>query len=533
MTIHAADLAHILLLFTAAAGLTVAVGWAGLPSLAQGAFVGLGAYTTAVAVTRYHADPVTAAAAGTAAAAAAGLFVGLAAARLRTPFVALGTWLAAWAFSLAVGAFPALTGGARGLVLPPPQLHAEALARTIGLGDPALLAVSAAAAALAALLVVALRPRLHPVLALARDDPAAAAAAGIPVARSRVIALVVSALLAGLAGSLLVLTVRVADPTEYGPLLSVELLLVVLVGGADRLAGAAAGLVVLALARPLAHAVTDSPAIEPAVTGGILLAAIALGGRGLVPRRSPRPRPGPTTTTTPAAPPHVTWPGARLEARQVTVHFGAVRALDGVDLTVQPGTCHAVVGPNGSGKTTLLRVLAGTVEPQQGRVVLDGHDITAEPAAARRRRGLARTLQRPPASSAETVATAVLAGAEPARATGPLHAALRTPGARRDHQQAQNRARHAIALAGLDPTQRLDTLDNAERRLLQLAQALAGGARVLLLDEPSTGMAEAERDRLRDVLARLKDQGLTLVLVEHNARLVADLADATTTLTAL
>jgi branched-chain amino acid transport system permease protein len=516
---------HQLLLFVAAAGLTIAVGWGGLPTLAQGAFVGLGAYGTAIAATRYHADPITAVAAGIAAATVAGAALAWATARLTKPFIALATWLAAWAFALAVNAFPNLTGGARGLVLPPARVHVRALAATYTLSNTGLLLAAMAAAGLAVAAVAVLRPRLHPALALARDDHGAATAAGVPVDRLRLAALTLSAAFGGLAGALLVLHARVADPTAYGPLLSVELFLVVLVGGADRLSGAAAGLVVLAAVDPLARLAADltgtrALVLEPAIAGAVLLVVVALVPHGLVPRRH---RPEPVTDQPPPF-----FDGAALAATDIAVAFGGIQALDGVSLDVAAGACHAVIGPNGSGKTTLLRVLAGTVEPDRGTVRLGGYQA---PAADRRRLGLARTLQRPLATTTLTVLDAVLAGTEPARRTGAVRALLATPHARADQRRARGRAHQAMRLVGLGdgPVTRLD---GAERRLLQLAQALAGGARVLLLDEPSAGMADAEQDRLAHVLQTLAEAGLTLVVVEHNLRLVGGLAQRVTVLDA-
>jgi branched-chain amino acid transport system permease protein len=528
-------LADALPLFVAAAGLTIAVGWAGLPSLGQGGFVGLGAYATAIAMTRYHADPLTAVVVAIALTTAAGAVVALAVARLRPPFVAVGTWLAAWSFTLAVAAFPALTGGTRGLVLPQAQIHSTALAATIRLTDRVLLQAAALAAAATVAVVLALRPRLHPALALIRADPGTAAAAGVDVARRRIAALTASALLAGVAGALLVLSTGVAEPSAYGPLLSVELFLVVLIGGADRLAGAALGLTALAAIDPLARllaraAGTDSFTVEPAVTGALLLAAVAVGGRGLA-ARLPTRRSNPALTP---APEPLHFDGARLTVTDVAVAFGGVQALDGLSLTVEPGTCHALVGANGSGKTTLLRVLAGTATPDRGRIELDGRNLTDLPPRKRRGHGLARTLQRPLRTDPQlTTLDAALAGTEPVRTTGLIRAALATPQARADQARARAAANHALQLVGLDHDSHrpVASLNGAERGLLQIAQALAGGARVLLLDEPSAGMAGPEGQALQRLLARLRDAGLTLLVVEHNASLVAALADRVTNLT--
>jgi branched-chain amino acid transport system permease protein len=519
-----ADAANAVLLFVAAAGLVVAVGWAGMPSLGQGGFVGLGAYGTAIAQTRYHLDPLAAVATGVLVASAAGFVMGVAVARLRAPFVALGTWLGAWAVALAVAAFPALTGGARGLVLPPARIHVRSLGTTVRLTDAVLYEAAVVLALLTIGAVTVLRRRVSPVLAVVREDAPAAAAAGVDVARWRAGALAFSAVAGGAAGSLLALVAGVADPTSYGPLLSVKLFLVVLVGGATRVLGAAVGLAVLALIGPIAHAVGgNAHAVEPAVTGVLLLVVVVVGGVRW-PRRARVGGPPPSVA--------LTWDGATLDATGLRVHFGGVHALDGVSIAVEAGSCHAIVGPNGSGKTTLLRVLAGVVAPDSGEVRIDGADVTHLPALARRRLGLARTLQRSLRPSDLTAFDVVLAGTEPRRRTGWWRALVRTPGAGREQAEAEGRAGAALALVGLDerfdvPVQRLH---GAEQRLVQIAQALAGGARVLLLDEPSAGLGQAEEATLQRILGALRDNGLTVVVVEHNARLVAALADRVTEL---
>ncbi|MDQ1446185.1 MAG: branched-chain amino acid transport system ATP-binding protein livM [Acidimicrobiaceae bacterium] len=507
-----ADAATALLLFSAAAGLTIPVGWAGLPSLGQGAFVGLGAFTVAVAETRWHADPLTAFALAVVIAAAAGLITGRAVAKLRPPFAALATWLASWAFSLAVLAGPGLTGGARGLVLARQTIDVGALGATVRLTDLVLYDAALLLAVVVVVVVGRARDRARPPLALAREDPAAASAARVPVARLRTGALAGSAAIAGAAGALMPMVAGVADPTSYGPVLSLKLFLVVVVGGAESLLGAAAGLVVLGVIGPVARVLATpagarSVVLEPLVTGVLLVVVVALGRGGLVRLRPTRSEGGEPAGRSEPAP----WlpQGLPVDATDVVVDYGGVRALNGVDLSVGAGTCHALVGANGSGKTTLLRVLA-------------------------RRDGVGRTLQRPLRVDGLTVVDVVRAGREPARTTGVVRAVLSTPRARTDQAAADLVVAHALDLVGLSghADDVVSALHGADRRRLQLAVALAAEPGVLLLDEPAAGLALAEVADLRQTLARLRDGGLTLVVVEHNMRLVTTLADRMTVLDA-
>jgi ABC-type branched-subunit amino acid transport system ATPase component/ABC-type branched-subunit amino acid transport system permease subunit len=494
------DLAGALVLFVAAAGLTVVVGWGGMPSLGQGGFVGLGAYTLAVVE-----DPLPGLALAVVVGAAAGLLVGLAVARLRRPFVALATWLAAWAVALAVLAFPDVTGGARGKVLPTPTIDFAALGTTIRLTDIVLYDAALLLAVVVVLAITRARGRSYAALAFARDDPGAAAVARVPVARVRAGAMAASGAIAGAAGALMALLAGVADPTTYGPALSLKLFLVVIVGGAESLLGAAVGLVVLGVIGPLADLLasplgTRSVTVEPLITGVLVVAVVVLGRAGLVPRPLFRKSTAPVAVD-------FRWGGAELVARDVVVAYGGVTALDRVDITVDAGRCHALVGPNGSGKTTLLRVLA-----QQDDV--------------------ARTLQRSLHVTDLTAFEVVLAGTESRRTTGALRAVLATPQARAEQAEAEALAHACLAAVGLAGGGPVAARNNADRRLLQVALALAARPRALLLDEPSAGMAGTEVVALRTVLAGLRDRGLTLLVVEHNLRLVAELADRTTELDA-
>ncbi|MFM9595374.1 ABC transporter permease subunit [Streptomyces scabiei] len=223
-----------------------------------------------------------------------------------------------------------------------------------------------------------------------------------------------------------------------------------------------------------------------------------------------------TAAGTAAEPPQ---PGARrgvpssavaLEARRLRVGYGGFVALDGVDLDVLPGRVGAVVGPNGAGKSTLFHCLAGTVRPGQGRVRLGGRDITRLPAHARTRLGIARTFQQLAVFPSLTVAENVRVGAEQGR--------VADPGA----------VERALRLFGLDGTVRTAPaagLPTGTLRRVELARALAGSPRVLLLDEPAAGLDTAEVAALTRVLRALADDGTALLVVEHDLDLVADLAD--------
>ncbi|MFD4551787.1 ATP-binding cassette domain-containing protein [Streptomyces sp. NPDC058466] len=206
-------------------------------------------------------------------------------------------------------------------------------------------------------------------------------------------------------------------------------------------------------------------------------------------------------------------PGARrtqpLTARRLRVAYGGFVALDGVSLDVPPGRVTALVGPNGAGKSTLFHCLAGTLRPSGGQVQLGDRDVTRLAAHARTRLGIARTFQQLAVFPSLTVAENVRVGAEQGR--------VADPGA----------AERALRLFGLDgPVRALPAagLPTGTLRRVELARALAGSPRVLLLDEPAAGLDTAEVTALARVLRALAADGMALLVVEHDLDLVADLA---------
>ncbi|HEX7052710.1 MAG TPA: ABC transporter ATP-binding protein [Burkholderiales bacterium] len=212
---------------------------------------------------------------------------------------------------------------------------------------------------------------------------------------------------------------------------------------------------------------------------------------------------------------------ALLEISGLRKSFGALRATDGVDLEVREGETLAIIGPNGAGKTTLIGQLAGNLRPDAGSIRFAGEDITALPAPRRALKGLARSFQItsifPEFSALENVALAVQAHAG--------HSFRFWRPAMRD-RALLDPARERLALVGLEA--RADSiaanLSHGEHRQLEVAMALAGQPRLLLLDEPMAGMGGEESQRMIGLLGTLKRRQ-TMILVEHDMDAVFRLAD--------
>ena len=523
--VHVEELAAWLYLALAASGLVLAVGFAGLPSLGQGAFMSVGALATAVLVARAGWPPMAALPVALAASVAVALIAGLAVVRLPLVFVAVSTWLLTWLVALAANEFPWLSGGSQGYVISSPLGPTAHYELALGLTAAVVGLLSVFRASAAGIRLRALR-----------DSPAAAAALGVRGDRLLYGAFVVSAAVAGIAGALSVQLAGVSDPNAFGPFTSFRLLVALLLGGAAYAAAGAVGvgvLGVLALISQLWGAILgDPPAqLEPLLTAGLLLAILGLGKEGLIPelvagrlRRAPRPA---------AAPPAQEARPAGIRARGLAKAYGGLRALDGFDLDVAPGEAVALVGANGSGKTTALRALGGALALDAGEILLDGRPVGSG-SADFARAGVVRTLQRTAVFDSLTALETVVVGAGlHAPHSGPVRAVAATPKAREEALRLRGAALAALRTVELEDfaDERAERLDGFQRRRLMLAAALAARPRLLLLDEPSAGAAPSEVPVLAHILRRVQASGVSVVLVEHNQQLVRAVADRVLTMT--
>ena len=204
-----------------------------------------------------------------------------------------------------------------------------------------------------------------------------------------------------------------------------------------------------------------------------------------------------------------------IETRGLSLSFGGLKAVDGIDFSLNAGEIHALIGPNGAGKTTFVGLLSGRRQPQSGTILLAGEDITRLPARARVRKGIAYTFQItsifPRLSVFDNLALAV-----------------QVKGTR----DLTERTRTALARVGLDglEDQEAQTLSYGHQRLLELGMGLALNPHVLILDEPTQGLAASEIERFKDLVRSLVP-ATTVLLIEHNMEVVMDLATRITVLT--
>jgi branched-chain amino acid transport system ATP-binding protein len=202
---------------------------------------------------------------------------------------------------------------------------------------------------------------------------------------------------------------------------------------------------------------------------------------------------------------------ALLEVRGVTVRFGGHVAVSDVDLDVEPGAITGLIGPNGAGKTTLFNVITGLQETVSGRVVLDGRDLTGTKAYLRAQAGIARTFQRLEVFGSLTARENVQTAAE-----------IRRSWSRDRSVDIRAEVDRLIDLVGIRPVadERVDAMPTGLARLVELARALATRPKVLLLDEPASGLDDAESESFAELLVQLAAEGTAILLVEHDVQLV-------------
>lgn len=216
-----------------------------------------------------------------------------------------------------------------------------------------------------------------------------------------------------------------------------------------------------------------------------------------------------------------------LEADRLSITFGGVRAIDGVSIAVESGQVFSIIGPNGSGKTTLFNLVSGIYVPNDGNVRLAGETVTGLAPDQLARRGLSRTFQNLQIFSRMSVLENVMVGRHRHERTGILADLLHWPSVARQNQATREAARAALARVGLvDAADRpAGSLDYGALKRLEIARALASEPTVLLLDEPAAGCNPVETQEIDHVIRAIVKDAITVVLVEHDMRLVMNISD--------
>ncbi|MCA1834552.1 MAG: ATP-binding cassette domain-containing protein [Actinomycetota bacterium] len=527
-----------------AVSLVVLTGWVGQISLAQASFVGVSAFVTGLLVRGLHIPfplnlPI---AAGVAALSASAL--GVVALRVRGLYLAVATLIFGWMADAYLFKASWFVGEGGSSTIKNTILGRPGAIPSFDLSDRRIFWYVAAAAATLALVAAAnLRDsKTGRALFAVRGSETAAASLGVNVTRMKLFAFGFSGLLAGIAGNLIMVDARTARADQFAFTFSLFYLAIAAVGGLSRLSGAVAASVAFAALSEVFYRVQLNGYLE-LVSSVLLLAAILLRGAGVqslirrVRVRGRRAVPSGTISIHPPAVPTrraaALGGGSVLAVENVTVQFGGLTAVSQASLDVREGEIAGLIGPNGAGKTTLFNAISGLNSPTRGTVRLFGKDATDLDVHERAALGLGRTFQVLQLISEATVFDNVLIGTHLHSRSGPLAHMFVTDRAVRAEREARERVQWALELVGLQSVAdaRAGDLPFGMLRLVEIARAVVTDARLILLDEPASGLDERETDRLGDLLLGLRSSlGLALLVVEHDVRFVTRMCDRLTVL---
>jgi len=216
-----------------------------------------------------------------------------------------------------------------------------------------------------------------------------------------------------------------------------------------------------------------------------------------------------------------------LEISGIHKRFGGLHALNDVGLTINKGEIYGLIGPNGAGKTTLFNVLTGLYQPDEGKFTFSGKDLFRQKPFVVVQSGIARTFQNIRLFANMTALENVMVGRHVRTHAGPIGAILRTPGARREEACIRIRAEELLAYVGIPhhATELARNLSYGDQRRLEIARALATEPLLLALDEPAAGMNPKETDDLKQLMQKIRNDGITVLLIEHDVKLMMDLCD--------
>ena len=516
-----------------AVGLNLVMGYANQVSLGHAGFYGLGAYVSAVLSVRYGLSPWLGMPIAAVATGALAYVVGIPTLRLTSYYLGMATLGIGVVLQLAFVQLHGITGGSSGLagILP---WDLGPLRFTTSTQHYLLVWVFAGAALWVARNLV--NSRVGRVLRALGESEIAAEAMGVDTVAEKRRVFVLSAVYASVAGSLYAHYITVISPEIYSFLFSVVLVLMVAIGGIGLYWGAVVGAVLLTI---LPEALRKFGDWEVPLYGLALIVVILFlprGIAGLFARKRPRApegarAPAPTAPPAPLASSSPRTPdggrGPLLEVRGVTKQFGGVRAVHDCSFDVAEGEIKAVIGPNGAGKTTLFNVITGFYAPTAGVVRFRGRSLTGLPAHRLARLGLSRTFQNVQLFPSLTVVENVMIGCERDAPGGFVGAALALPGPRRRMRAEVARAERALAIVGLEALALVPAADLAfgQQKLVEVARALAADPTLLLLDEPAAGLNTLEKVEMMRLIARVRDGGISVLLIEHDMRLVMGVSD--------
>ncbi|MCQ8896959.1 branched-chain amino acid ABC transporter ATP-binding protein/permease [Limnobacter humi] len=567
-------------------GLDIVVGYTGQVSLGHAGLFGIGAYTAGVLFMHMHAPIWITLPAAIAITAAFGAVLALPALRVTGPYLAMVTLAFGTIIQILINEMDWLTEGPMGVRIPKPHIDGVAM------GDEHYYWLVAVLMGLSMLVVHRiLKSHLGRAFEALRDSPVASDCMGVSVYKYKVIAFVLSAGFAGLSGALYSYSEQYISPNTYNFELTILFLLAIIMGGRKTRLGAILGatiivmlpkllddihtfrMVALALAVvvlvgslvAISRKIAQPRTLLIPVLGTVGLAVFAYSLKNitdwrltifglmillvvyylqdgivgfvkkcrdlLVGQRTMPPAPAIDGRDAISAAVR-SGPEQILKANNLLMQFGGVKALNNVDLVVQRGSIHGLIGPNGSGKSTMMNVLTGIYVPTAGAIQFVEEQIHGKSSAHIALNGIARTFQNVQLFGEMTALENVLVGLHHTfRSTLP-EVALKLPRHSREEKEAIARAMNLLNFVGLADLamEEARNLPYGKQRLLEIARALALDPRLLLLDEPAAGLTAPDIKELVAIIHKIREHGITLILIEHHMDMVMAICDTVTVL---
>ncbi|MFT5589122.1 MAG: branched-chain amino acid transport system permease protein [Bradyrhizobium sp.] len=584
--IHLAEtiLIYAILLF----GLDIVVGYTGQVSLGHAALFGIGSYTTGVLYLKFGLPILVAAPASIAVTAMFGALLALPALRVTGPYLAMVTLAFGTIVQILINEMTFLTEGPLGLKLAKPDFFGYQV-------NEVEFFYLVAALMVLSLIVVdrILKSHLGRAFQALRDSPIASDCMGVSVYRYKVYAFVISAGLAGLAGSLYAYSEEYISPNTYNFELTILFLLAVIMGGRKTRSGALLGaLIVVMLPSLLAdielfRKIATVAAVLGVLGAGFMLAkgrktlresaipVLATVGlavfsyklqnitdwrltifgvmtlfvvyylqdgiigflRSLFVKGSVRDAKhagtqGDESKAWAVAPSTAGIGSTLLTAKGILMQFGGLKALNQVDLVIAKGTVHGLIGPNGSGKSTMMNVLTGIYKPTAGAVEFNGEVISGQTPSSIALGGVARTFQNVQLFGEMTSTENVLVGLHNTFRSNIVDVMFNSPRYRRENKQARERAAGILQFAGLASLadEEARNLPYGKQRVLEIGRALGLNPQLLLLDEPAAGLTAPDIKELVAIIRKITQHGITIILIEHHMDVVMSISDTVTVL---
>ena len=573
-------------------GLDIVVGYTGQVSLGHAGLFGIGAYTAGVLFTKLGLPLLLSLVGGVAVTSVFGALLALPALRVTGPYLAMVTLAFGTIIQILINEMDFVTNGPMGITLPKPVMLGFTL-------DERGYYWVVCGLMLASLVFVhrVLRSHLGRAFEALRGSPVASDCMGVSVYRYKVYAFVISAGLAGLAGSLYAFSERYISPNTYNFELTVMFLLAVIMGGRKSRSGALLGAAIIVILPKLLDDVTlfryvSVPLAVVVVVGAVVFVAqgratllrtaipvigsvalavlsfvlssmtdwrlsifglitllvvyylqdgivgfvrglLGLHGHGRTDAAAAAllPSAGDAVSTSVA---QAATPASQdlVAADKVLMQFGGLKALNDVNLHVARGTIHGLIGPNGSGKSTMMNVLTGIYVPTEGAIAFKGQSIVGKTSARIALAGIARTFQNVQLFGEMTALQNVLVGLHHSYRSNLLDVALHLPRFTREERTAAARAYALLKFVGLESLagEEARNLPYGKQRLLEIARALALNPELLLLDEPAAGLTAPDIKELVVIIRKIREHGITLILIEHHMDVVMSVCDVVTVL---